>query len=172
MTSSVKKNYLYNLAYQLFLIISPLITSPYIARVFGPDNIGVITYISTFASYFLLFGKLSIDLFGSRELSYIKEDFKKKSEKFWDLFLLTTMNICITAFIFFAAIFFKRPMYMKYYLLQSIMFLSSIFDITWLFSSHENFRIIVLRNFLMRAISIVSIFAFIKSPLIYGNTSL
>lgn len=163
MPTSVKKNYFYNLSYQLFLIISPLITSPYIARVFGPSNIGLISYISTFVDYFLLFGKLSIDLFGTRELSYVRENLKEKSERFWELFFVVVINASIVMLVFFVIIFFKRPKYMGYYLIQSITFLSSIFDITWLFSSHENFKIIALRNFLTRTISIVSIFIFIRS---------
>ena len=38
---SLKKNYIYNLAYQVLILILPLITAPYISRVLGAENIGI-----------------------------------------------------------------------------------------------------------------------------------
>ena len=38
---SIAKNYIYNLVYQILLLILPLITTPYISRVLGAENIGI-----------------------------------------------------------------------------------------------------------------------------------
>lgn len=38
---NISKNYIYNLFYQLLLIVIPLITTPYISRVIGAEGIGV-----------------------------------------------------------------------------------------------------------------------------------
>ena len=37
---SIKKNYFYNLAYQIFMIIVPLIVTPYVSRVLTPEGVG------------------------------------------------------------------------------------------------------------------------------------
>ena len=38
--NSIGKNFLYNAAYQILLILLPLITTPYISRILGADGIG------------------------------------------------------------------------------------------------------------------------------------
>lgn len=35
---SLKRNYAYNLSYQLLAILVPLVTTPYVTRVLGPEN--------------------------------------------------------------------------------------------------------------------------------------
>ena len=48
--SKLVKNYIYNLSYQIFVIIVPLITMPYLARVLRADNIGIYSYVTSCAS--------------------------------------------------------------------------------------------------------------------------
>ncbi len=55
---SITKNYLYNLAYQILILILPLITAPYLSRVLGAEGIGIYTYTYTIVTYFVLFGSL------------------------------------------------------------------------------------------------------------------
>lgn len=57
---SITKNYMYNLIYQVLVLISPLITIPYIARVLGAENIGIYSYTLSITAYFILFGALGI----------------------------------------------------------------------------------------------------------------
>ena len=40
-TPSVRKNYIYNLIYQVMTLITPFITTPYISRVLGADGTGI-----------------------------------------------------------------------------------------------------------------------------------
>jgi len=164
MAKSVKRNYIYSLSYQIFSLIMPFITSPYIARILGPENVGTFSFISTYVSYFVLLGRLSIDLYGSRELSYVKNDLTKKSEVFWNLTLLNFTNLLIALVIYFAWLLIYKPVNGLFYALSSLTLFSSMLDITWLFSAHEEFGMIALRNFIVRIISVVSIFVFVKSP--------
>lgn len=39
------KNYIYNLIYQVFLVIVPLITAPYLAKTLGSKALGIYSYI-------------------------------------------------------------------------------------------------------------------------------
>ena len=38
---SITKNYIYNLIYQILILLLPLITTPYISRVLGAEGIGI-----------------------------------------------------------------------------------------------------------------------------------
>ncbi|MBQ9375893.1 MAG: oligosaccharide flippase family protein, partial [Ruminococcus sp.] len=42
--STLKKNIAYNFLYQLLILILPLITAPYLARVIGPQGVGVYSF--------------------------------------------------------------------------------------------------------------------------------
>ena len=69
----IKKNLIYNVTYQILVIILPFITAPYISRVLGAHNVGVYSYTQAFANYFYLFAML---LFGMI-LRRLKGDFGK-----------------------------------------------------------------------------------------------
>ena len=45
--SSVKKNYIYNVGYQLLQFILPLLTAPYLARVLGAEGVGIYLFHSS-----------------------------------------------------------------------------------------------------------------------------
>ena len=49
---SVRKNYIYNLIYQVMTLITPFITTPYISRVLGADGTGVQSYTNSVVQYF------------------------------------------------------------------------------------------------------------------------
>ena len=57
---SVSTNYIYNLLYQIFIIILPIITTPYLSRVLGAEGIGIYSYTTSIITYFTLVGSLGI----------------------------------------------------------------------------------------------------------------
>lgn len=57
-TKSIKKNYLYNLVYQVLILILPIVTTPYISRVLGAENVGIYSFTISIVTYFTLFGSL------------------------------------------------------------------------------------------------------------------
>ena len=89
---SISKNYLYNLFYQILVIVMPLITTPYLSRVLGAEAIGIYSYTLSIATYFILFGTLGISLYGQREIAYVQEDDKKRSITFWGNIIFKNNN--------------------------------------------------------------------------------
>ena len=51
---SIKKNYIYNLTYQILALMAPLITTPYVSRVLGAEAIGEYSYAYSIVYYFML----------------------------------------------------------------------------------------------------------------------
>ena len=77
--SSTLMNYMYNMIYQVSLVILPLITSPYLSRVVGPDGLGEYSYSYSVAYYFYLFGLLGINNYGNRNIAAIRDDKEKRN---------------------------------------------------------------------------------------------
>ena len=101
---SIKKNYIYNLAYQILLLLTPLITTPYLSRVLGADGIGTVSFVESIVSYFTLFATLGVTTFGQREISYLQEDKKKRSKVFWETKALQVITslIVLACYVVFA----------------------------------------------------------------------
>ena len=85
---SVKINLFYNVAYQILLMITPLITSPYISRVLGTDGLGVYSYTYSMASCFAMVGMLGVTNYGNRTIAAVQLDKNERSKVFWNIFLL------------------------------------------------------------------------------------
>jgi len=57
---SITRNYIYNVLYQVLVIIVPLITTPYLSRVLGAEGIGIYSYTYAIVTYFILFSLYSL----------------------------------------------------------------------------------------------------------------
>ena len=84
--NSIKENFIYNLIYQILLIILPLITTPYISRVLGSEGVGTYTYTYTVANYFMLAAMLGVKNYGNRSVAAIRDDKQSLSKTFWEIY--------------------------------------------------------------------------------------
>lgn len=156
---SIKKNYIYNLAFQILTLIVPLITTPYLSRVLGADGIGTFSYIESVSSYFVLFATLGLTIFGQREISYVQDDRKKRSIIFWETCLieLVATLLCIVAYVIFSL----QQKNSNLYLVLVINLISVIANISWFFQGLEEFGRIALRNIIFKILGVIYIFAFV-----------
>ena len=53
--ASVKRNYIYNLIYDVLILIVPLITTPYVSRVLAVESVGLYSYTYSIILYFTAF---------------------------------------------------------------------------------------------------------------------
>lgn len=160
---SISKNYLYNLFYQILVIVMPLITTPYLSRVLGAEAIGIYSYTLSIATYFILFGTLGISLYGQREIAYVQEDDKKRSITFWEILFLKIITMAISIFIFWVT-YGMHGQYKIYYRILVIELISQCIDISWFFQGIEEFKKTVIRNSIVKLIFAICIFMFVKSP--------
>jgi len=156
------KNFLWNAGYQVFVLLVPLITIPYISRVLGPTGVGINSYTNSIIQYFILFGSLGINTYGNREVAYRRDSKEKLSKTFWEISLLRfiTIGISVVAYLVFITC---SHNYRLFYLIQGISLVGAAFDISWFFMGMENFRVTVLRNAFVKILSLILIFGFVKT---------
>ena len=157
----VLRNYAYNLSYQLLVIILPIITTPYVTRVFSSNDLGTYGYFNSIVTYFILLATLGVANYGTKEISSHRNDIRKN---FWGIYTLqfgaTCLSILLYIILCFTFSFMQNPV--AYILGLSL--LSKGMDISWLFQGLEDFRKITVRNTTVKLVGVVSIFLFVKSP--------
>ena len=96
---NVAKNYMFNLGYQILAMLIPLITTPYLSRVLGAENIGIYSYTLSITTYFILFGSLGVALYGQREIAYVQDNIKKRSKTFFEIFIMKCITLSLSLFL-------------------------------------------------------------------------
>lgn len=161
--SSLKKNLAYNVAYQILVIILPLITAPYVSRVLGADGLGTYSYIFSIVTYFGLFGMLGIANHGNRSVALVRDNRQKVSEAFSNTYIIQLCTTVIALLLYFLFIYcwFSGDKTIAY--IESIIVLSYVLDITWFFFGLEQFAVTVTRNAIIKIATVVAIFIFVQS---------
>lgn len=160
----VVKNFLYNVSYQLLVIILPLITVPYVSNILGAEGIGDYAFTYANMQYFVIFGMVGISLYGNRQIAYVRENKEKLKNTFYSIY--TLQLICTTTSLIFYLIFtlvFNNQSYKWLYIVQGINILATMADISWLFMGLEQFKKTVVRNTIVKLVSLASVFIFVKS---------
>ena len=83
--SKISKNYLYNLIYQVVVLILPLLITPYVARVLGAHQLGIYDYVNSIVTLVYTLGLLGIGHYGNRECAYTRDNKEELSETFWSI---------------------------------------------------------------------------------------
>lgn len=161
MKKSIIKNYLYNSGYQILALLVPLITTPYVSRILGADNIGIYEYVYAISQYFVLFGCIGLNVYGQREIAYCGNDTTRRSKVFFELVILRLITMCLAIVSFTIVAFFSS--YRTYYFLSLFTLGASLIDISWLYQGLEEFKITVTRNIIVKLIGVAIIFLFVKS---------
>ncbi|MDD6223149.1 MAG: flippase [Lachnospiraceae bacterium] len=163
MSQSVKKNYLYNLTYQLLTLLLPLITTPYVSRVLGAQNLGIYSYTLSVSAFFILFGSLGIAMYGQREIAFVRDNREKRSSTFWEIVILRAITMLAAIVIFYIAFVTGNNDYRMYYRILLLELIGNVLDISWFFQGLEDFRKTVTRNMAVKLLSVICIFVFVRS---------
>lgn len=160
---SLKKNFAFNSAYQLLQVITPLVTTPYLARVLGPEQSGVFSYTQSIANYFVLFATLGISTYGVRAIAQCGDDRRLRSKVFWGAYAsqLISGGLAALAYVAYAAFIHEGGMLIT--LLWSLWLIFAAMDVSWLLFGCEEFKIPTIRSTATKLLSLVFIFAFVKT---------
>ena len=160
--SRIRTNFILNTFAQVLRIITPFITTPYVARVLGVDNVGVFSYSYSLQSYFCLLAVLGTAAYGSREIARNRDDRGKVSSAFWEIAALRMMtSLAALAGWIVVAVF--QPENKLVFIILGAYIVAAMFDISWLYTGLEKFPFIVARTVVVRVVEVVSIFLFVKT---------
>ena len=157
-----KKNFIYNIAYQILTMVIPILTAPYLARTIGAAGVGTYSYTHSIVYYFMLLTLLGVNNYGNRTIAKVRDDKEKLSKTFWSIY---TLQLCMGAimlllYLTYVAVFDVEHSIIALY--QSLFIVSAILDINWLFFGLEEFKKTVTRNSIIKICNVILIFLFVK----------
>ena len=155
----VIKNYLYNLSYQILTIILPIITVPYVTRIFTSEDLGSYGFYYSIVSYFSLFAMLGIGIYGTKQIAAARD----VSSTFWNIYAIQLIASLLALFVYVITLVSIPKTSGMVPIILGIVLLTKMIDISWLFTGKEDFKKITLRNTMVKVAGVISIFTFIKS---------
>lgn len=158
---SIRKNLAYSTVYEILLIITPLITAPYVSRVLGADGVGIQSYTASIAYYFQLFAVWGRSSYGRREIAQHRDSKQEYSKLFWEIELMSVVTSCASLFLW-AILIFLSADYRIYFIALTPNILGTMFDIVWFYNGLEKFKLTVMRDSFFKVFSIVLLFLFVK----------
>lgn len=162
-SKSLVRNYICDFLYRILTIITPIITAPYISRIIGADGIGDYSYTQSICSYFALAAILGSNVYGQREIAFCCNDKDKRSYVFWEIMCIRVVTIVASSSAYMLLCIHSEGKIKILLLLQLVDILGLLFDITWLLQGVEEFGIILYRNIIIKVLSVLSIFLFVKN---------
>ncbi len=159
-------NFSYISILQVFILITPLITYPYLTRVLGTELYGLVITAQILSGYAAIVVKFGFDSVSARHVSIWREDNTKLSEIISSVLVLRMM-LWIISFALYLAIVIVVPIYRQNFLLFLYSFgltLNVLLFPQFFFQGIERMKIITLINIGIQTVFIVLTFLVIKAP--------
>ncbi|CAM3460427.1 flippase [Marinicrinis lubricantis] len=165
---SDKKRLVQNFISLIFLqgtnYILPLLTLPYLVRVLGPGNYGLVAFGQAFITYFVMLTDYGFNLSATRMISIHREDKNKVSEIFSSVMVIK-VSLMLLNFLVMISIVFSIDKFssdaMLYILTYGLVLGNVLFPI-WYFQGIENMKYITMLNIVSKFISTVLVFVVIR----------
>ena len=156
-------NYIYSLFYQVFRMILPLITIPYVSRRLGAENLGIFSFTNSVAVYFAMAAYLGFENYGNRLIAQNKHNPQKLNRAFSGAYSFQCISsaIAVAAYIIYMLAFCRNNIVVAW--AQLIYVLSELFNISWFYFGLEQFKKTTLINIGVRLASFLAIILFVRS---------
>ena len=168
----ILKNFIYKSLIDILKIIIPIITIPYVYRIFSPEIMGKIEFSLSITSYFFIFVGFGVGKYGLREISKVRDNLDERNKIFSELFIIVFFSVFFS-FLFYMIyiyIYFNDDILMKKMLLIcSLQILSYFSFVEWVNEALENYRFISLKGVFVKIFNLVAILVFIKKAEDYNN---
>ena len=160
--TSLKSNFLFNLIYQILAVITPIFTTPYISRVLSADGIGKYSYALSIVTYFGIFGCLGTATYGQLEIARNRDNKKLLHKTVSEIFFGRLVTLMISLLIYFAVILKASGQYKLLYSVLSLYILGQMNDVSFILQGLEWFKMLAMRNIIIKVLNIVLIFALVR----------
>ena len=160
---SITVNFLYNMVYQISLVIIPLITAPYLTRVMGPKCLGEYAYSYSIAYMFYLISLLGIVNYGSRSIAAIRDKKNELDFTFSQIFYFQVFSSSVVSIMYLIYSTNLEDSSRILGLAQIPFVMSALINVDWFFNGLEEFRLTVARKTLIKVVVSFCIFLFVKN---------
>ncbi|MDR2406487.1 MAG: flippase [Bacteroidales bacterium] len=162
---SLKKNVVYNTILTVSNVAFPIVTTPYVSRILGVENIGIVNFAVTYASYFALFVALGIPMYGMREIAKQNNNPEGRNQVFSELFVINVLSAIIFSTVYLVTIFSVPTLShdREFLLITGISVLFVPFNVDWFFSGREKFKLVTLRTLAAKVIAVGGLFIFVRT---------
>lgn len=136
----------------------------YVSRVLFASGIGEVASATNVAGYFVVLAALGMPTYGTKSIAACT-DKRSVNKIFWDLFTINAISTAVFSFSYYLLIF-THPFFQEQLPLFCVVGLGivfNIFNVDWFYRGKEEFGYITLRSFIIKVLSLVAIFIFIKS---------
>lgn len=157
----IAKNYLYNAAYQILVLIAPIITAPYLARVLGAGSLGIYSYVNSSGNIITTISLLGIYAYGNRQVAYVRESKESLTNTFWEI-MVVRIGLGAIGTILYAVYAKLNPEYSTFFWIYYPYIFAQFIDCSWVYVGLEDMRPAVIKNFVTKLVNIAGIFLLVK----------
>ena len=160
---SLAKNSLYNVIYRCLNVVFPLITMAYIARVLYAEGVGRVSSATNIAAYFTVLAALGLPTYGTKAIASCV-DKVSVSKTFWDLFTINLLSTLIFSAVYYTMIF-TIPFFqneLNLFVIVGLAIIFNVINVDWFYQGREEYGYITLRSLIIKSLSVITIFAFVK----------
>ena len=170
MPSKYLRNYILSVTNTVIGLIIPIITFPYISRILGPDKIGVVNFVQSYAYYFMHIASFGIMSYAVREIARVREN-KEEVERLGNEIFNINLFFSLFSGLLYLIIAFIVSKFRENFILY-LVYSSTIFTnfllLDWLFQAYDDYVFTTIRSIIIRVLSIFAIFIFIKKEADYS----
>lgn len=160
----LKYNILLNIVKAVMALIFPLITYPYASKILLPEGIGKYNYVISIIGYFQLFAGLGVSIYAITEGSKIRDNRRALSIFSTEVLLINIISTVLTYVLLVVLVVLGLfHGYEKLLLICSITILFNTIGVSWIYNIAEDFLYVTLRTIGFQLLSLVLLFAFVKT---------
>lgn len=163
--NTILKNAVFLGIIQIFNYVFPLITIPYLVKIFGLSIFGMISMAQLVASYIYIVTDYGFNLSGTRKVVLEKFNVEALNTIFSSI-VVTKLLLSLLCLVIAIIIFILVPTFnadFSFYFIMSLSVIGQVFFPTWFFQGMEDMKIISIINGISRAITTALIILLIKS---------
>lgn len=165
MKKSLFKNTIYKAILSFVNIVIPLLVGPYVVKLLDVELYGIYNTVYAEFQVFLIFASFGLYTFGMREISKIRDDKKKVSELFSNLFLISIISNTVVCLVYLLYAFFTSSgTALLLYCIMTIQIVGNIFYIEFVNEALENYKFITIKTVIVKILYLISIFLFLRKP--------
>jgi len=161
---SIKRNFIFNSLLTVSGYVFTLLTYPYISRVLGLSNVGIVNFVDGLINYFILFAMMGVGTVGIREVAINKNDRNELSKTFSGVITLNTISTLIAIAVLLTAMYTVPTLYpyrdLLYIGVCKLLF--NILLVEWFFTGLEDFAYITKRTIAIKFLYVASVFLLVR----------